>query len=352
MALDPSSRVGILWGGGLGDLLVLRVLLQAITGLLEERPVLMTTAFHLPKIFQEFCKDIEVLILSRDPKSLSAFVQGWKKQFDLLYLGPHPTLRTFLLGRLLAPRRLWVRRYPERPPYLVEQLRADLSALGVKESGLDEVLVKALPWEIQGGANPFGEKVPFLALHPGSKASWQTTRWPLENWRALIRRMLESTDYSLCLLGIESEAEMLSFLLAPLPHGFRKRVSLSLSQPLRDVAAVLDASSGVVCHNSGILHLATFLKKRTIALTGCSARYWRPCYPWVLNVTSGRCHLACNCYRCPVPFFRARCIGELRTDKVWRAVADHLGYEERCPSGTKSSAGPFLRAGLGDGAAG
>jgi ADP-heptose:LPS heptosyltransferase len=322
--LEPSSRIGILWGGGLGDLLVLRVFLQAITKYLQVRPVFMTTAFHLPKIFQEFCEGVEVVILSRTPRRLLPLITEWRKHFDLLYLGPHPTLRTFILGRLLAPRRLWMRRHRERQPYLVEQLRADLSAFGLREPELDEIFANALPWKVHHERRPFGNGVPFLALHAGAKQGWQTTRWPLDNWRNLIRKILRNTDYSLCLLGIESEGEMLSSLLETLPRSLRDRVCLSLSQPLEDVAALIAASSGVICHNSGILHLATFLKTKTISVTGSSARYWRPCYPWVVNVTSGQCDLACNCYRCPVPCFHAKCIGGLRVERVWQAVADHL----------------------------
>lgn len=322
--IRPSSRIGILWGGGLGDLLVLRVFLQGIAHCLEKQPVFMTTAFHLPKIFQEFCVGVDVVIISRTPRRLVPLITEWRKHFDLLYLGPHPTLKTFFLGRLLAPGRLWVRRHRERQPYLVEQLLGDLSAFGLHEPELDEVFANALPWKVHHEYHPFGNEIPFLALHAGAKQGWQTTRWPFENWRDLIRKILQNSSYSLCLLGIDSEGEMLSSLVEPLPQSLRNRVCLALSRPLKDVAAIIVSSYGVICHNSGLLHLATFLKQKTISITGSSAHCWRPCYPWVVNVTSGQCDLACNCYRCPVPFFHAKCIQGLSVERVWQAVTDHL----------------------------
>ena len=56
-----------------------------------------------------------------------------------------------------------------------------------------------------------------------------------------------------------------------------------------------------------------------------SARFWRPPYAHVKNVTSGACELACNQYRCPVPFYRARCIRELGVDPVFEALRPALG---------------------------
>jgi hypothetical protein len=322
--LNSSSRIGILWGGGLGDLLILRILLQAIGGSVHQPPILMTTAHHLPRLFGELCNGMRVEVISREPKKLSTFVKTRRNHFDFLYLGPYPTLRTLILGRLLAPAILWQKRHRARHVFLGEQVLADLSALGLCPPQADEMLPNILPWDIQRGCSPFGNDVPFLALHPGAKQRWQTSRWPVENWQLLIRKALEETEYSLCLIGVESESEMLASLREPLPRPLRNRVSVALSWPMKDVAELIAASAGVVCHNSGILHLATFLKKRTISITGSSALFWRPPYPWVMNLTSGQCDLACNCYRCPVPFFRARCIMGLKTEKVWEAITGYL----------------------------
>jgi ADP-heptose:LPS heptosyltransferase len=270
------------------------------------------------------CGGIEVERLSPDPRSLTPFIKKWRRRFDFLYLGPHPTWKTSILGRLLAPRVLWRQRHPEANPFLVEQIRADISELGLAKPDYYKMFAEVFPWGVRQNCNPFGSEVPFLVLHPGAKQRWQTTRWPVQNWQALIIRILQNSGYSLCLVGIESESEMLASFLELLPRHSRSRIKLSVSLPMKEIASLIASSSGVVCHNSGILHMATFLKKKTIAVTGSSARYWRPPYPWVLNVTSGQCELACNCYSCLVPFYHARCIQHLSVDRVWDALVDHL----------------------------
>jgi len=326
--LDPSSRIGILWGGGLGDLLILRFFTQTISNAFDRPPILMTTAFHLPQLFRELCNGMEVVIISRDPKRLPAVVRSWHKRFDFLYLGPYPTLPTLILGRLLAPHVLWRKRHRNCNVFLGEQLLADVSALGFHGPKVDEIFPNILPWKVQNPCNPFHNEVPFLVLHPGAKLQWQTTRWPIGNWHSLILKILQETGYSICLIGVESELQMLTSLLEPLPRHLRDRFSMAISWPLKEIAALIASSSGVVCHNSGILHLSAILKQKTISITGSSAVYWRPPYPWVQNVTSGECSLACNRYRCPVPFFRAKCISGLGVEKVWQSIVCHFRLEE------------------------
>jgi ADP-heptose:LPS heptosyltransferase len=66
------------------------------------------------------------------------------------------------------------------------------------------------------------------------------------------------------------------------------------------------------------------LGKPTLVLTGSAPHFWRPPYAHVLNLDSGRCALACDQYRCPVPFYRARCIRELELGTVIAAVRERL----------------------------
>jgi ADP-heptose:LPS heptosyltransferase len=74
--------------------------------------------------------------------------------------------------------------------------------------------------------------------------------------------------------------------------------------------------------------VATFLGKKTVCITGSSARYWQPPYPWVQNSTSAACTLACNRYTCPIPFYRAKCIKSITVEDVWRAIREQGLLEE------------------------
>ncbi len=160
-------------------------------------------------------------------------------------------------------------------------------------------------------------------MHAGAKQRWETTRWPAENWALLTNRILDETPCGVCFVGVASEEPIIAQISAGLPAAAQARIRQCISWPVRDTARLISASSGVICHNSGILHLATFLGKKTVCITGSSARYWQPPYPWVKNITSAACNRACNRYTCAIPFYRAKCIKSITVENVWQAIREH-----------------------------
>ncbi len=318
------KRIGILWGGGLGDLLMIRPFLKAVHSSPETESYLMTAESHLSELFDELCPPAEVIQLSRNPGHLLPVIKKWRHFFDLIYLGPCPTLKTRILGHLLAPKKLWSCRHKNADPFLLEQIIADIGALGLSGNQRACRLTDYLPWPVESSKNPFADPGHFFVLHPGAKARWSTTLWPLERWAQLVLKILGETDYSLCLVGTSNEEERLSNIAGRLPAQLSERVLLCLGWPIKKIASLVSSSSGVICHNSGILHLSAFIEKQTVCITGSSARYWRPPYPWVFNVTSGKCRQACNRYKCPVPFFRAKCINGVEVQDVWEVIRNKI----------------------------
>ncbi|MCP4625693.1 MAG: glycosyltransferase family 9 protein, partial [bacterium] len=290
---NRSKRVGILWGGGLGDLLVIRPFLKALQANPETKSYLFTTATHLTNIFDEMCAPTPVIQLSRQPATLWPVLKKWRRALDLIYLGPHPTPKTRLLAHLMAPGTIWARRHRQAPAYLLEQVFADIKALGLDEIASFNNPAALLPWPVTSCENSHAGK-PYLILHPGAKDRWQTTRWSMPNWEELIRQILHQTQLSLCIVGTSGEEAQISSLTNRLDNSLHARIRLCFSQPLKDTASLISSSSGVICHNSGILHLSTLLHKQTICITGSSAKFWRPPYPWVENATSNSCTRACN----------------------------------------------------------
>jgi hypothetical protein len=321
-----NNKVGILWGGGLGDLLVIRPFLRALHADPLVQSYLFTTAAHATELFEAFCSPTRVIQLPRQYSRLLPMIKKWRHVFDLIYLGPYPTLKTRLLGYLLSPGKLWSKAHKNIPPYILDQVIADITALGLSTETKDKNPAVLLPWPAIHQNNPFPEGSPFLVIHPGAKKKWTTTRWPVERWKTLMVILLTETAFSLCILGVKDEAAGLNQLIAALPEKFKSRVKLCVAQPLQDVAALILGSGGVICHNSGILHLSTLLQKKTLCITGSSSVYWQPHDPWVKNLSSGLCAFACNCYKCPVPFFRAKCINGIKTDTVWREALNHFNF--------------------------
>ena len=319
-----SKKVGILWGGGLGDLLVIRPFLQALQTDPSIQSCLLTNATHMTGLFEEFCSPTKVIQLPRQYSQLLPIIKKWRRSFDLIYLGPYPTFKTRLLGHLLSPKKLWSIHHKNCPPYILDQVFADITALGLSAQTGQSSLAAYLPWQTEGQDNLFPEKQPFLVLHSGAKQKWATTRWPVEKWKELILKLLSETNYSLCMIGVKEEEGQLNELTAFLPEKLKCRIKLCVGKSLQNIAGIILGSCGVVCHNSGILHLSTFLQKKTVCITGSSGVYWQPHYPWVKNITSGLCSYACNCYKCPVPFFRSKCIGGIETEAVWREIINYF----------------------------
>lgn len=317
-------KVGVLWGGGLGDLLMIRPFLKALHANVEIDSYLLTSATHATELFEEFCKPTKVIILHREPRNILNDIRKWRCFFDLIYIGPYPTFKTKLLGYLLAPKKLWSQYNSHVPAFILEQIISDIGTLGLTVSNDNRDFPSFLPWKVLDNVNPFPEGQPFIVLHTGAKERWETTLWPNEKWKQLIERILGEKNFSLCIVGTAGEANRITNITTSFSEENQQRIKICCSWPLKDIASLIASSAGVVCHNSGIFHLSTFLKKNTVCITGSSARYWRPDYSWITNVTSDTCKFACNRYRCPVPFFKAKCINWISVDDVWKKIIDNI----------------------------
>jgi hypothetical protein len=316
--LRREDSFGILWGGGLGDILVLRPLLMALESALAQPPYLLTTATHLSGLFEQLDLRTRLRILPQAPAAALAELRRLDLKFDWLYLGPHPRIKTRMLAHMMRPRRIWGRRHAAVGPFLSEQIRADIDAFGLTLPGSIH--------EPYGGRWPASLPPPglhrdYLLLHPGAKGRWQTKLWQDERWAEFMARLLGESEVDLMLVGVPEESPHLKMLQAHQAVALRQRVSIRTDLPLLELAQHIAGSRGVICHNSGVMHMAAMLGKPTLVLTGSSPLYWRPPYPHVVNLTSGACNLACDQYRCPVPFFNARCIRELSVTDVMGAVS-------------------------------
>lgn len=317
--VEAGDEFAIFWGGGLGDILVLRPLLMALSARLERRPHFFTTAIHLQGVFETLGLQVHLHVLPAAPLEALRVFRHLGVRFDWLYLGPHPRLKTRLLAQVVGADRIWSVKHSDADVFIGEQVLADVRALGlIGPAGA------ALPYGGGWAAAANDRAGRYLVFHPGAKPRWETTRWSADRWRELIRRVLGESDLDLSLVGTESELGLLEGLVNDLPASTRTRIAIETRLSLQDLAAVVLASRGVVCHNSGVLHLSAMLQRPTVAVTGSSARSWRPPYEHVWNVTSGACELACNQYRCPVPFYRTRCIRLLEVDTVMAAVRERL----------------------------
>ena len=321
-SLKRADRFAILWGGGLGDILTLRPLLMALEHALDIPPCLFTTAKHLPGVCAELGLRVDLHILPQEPMAALRVFRRFGVRFDWLYLGPYPRIKTRMLAHVVGARRIWSRRYMDVQPFLGEQVLADIKAFGLDDGKSMQPYGGA--WVPTMTARKVAHRGDYLLLHPGAKQGWETKQWPAESWIALLRSVLATTGSDVMLVGVPEEKQHLERLVAGSGASGSARVSIETDLSLRDLSLAVEGSRGVVCHNSGILHLAAMLGKTTISLTGASPVYWQPPYAHIRNLTSGLCNLACDQYRCPVPFYRARCIRRLPLETVLEELRERL----------------------------
>jgi hypothetical protein len=302
-------NVVVLWGGGLGDALVLRPLLQAW----RERglvPLLASTASHAPGVIDAL--ELQARSLTLPPRPFEALAALRRLQpIDLLYLSPYSPWKTRLLARLAGARRLWLSRPRAADQFVADVVCADVAALGLATGAVAPYGRLPLFRAPDVAPVPSGA----LLVHPGSRSNWHTRRWPTQRWIELLQALRRETDTPIVAVGTAAERDILDALCAAVP-GLSAHSELSLAQ----LEAGLARAALVVCTNSGVMHLALAHRRPTLVLTGASARFWRPPYPQVRNLDSGRCNLACNRPRCPVPGYDARCIKALDSATVLAAA--------------------------------
>ncbi len=309
--VGAGARVAILWGSGLGDVLVMRPLIESFCRR-GDQVVYFTRGDRCRPLFEALALPVRLWVLPPHPaqalKSLRA-----AGTFDWVYTGPGSGWPTRLLChgvRRSGPEaRVVVSR---RKAFVADGIVQDLVALGLAHEPPPPY--GSLPL-FPGGprAQSPGSASPYLLLHPGARSDWRTKSWPATRWQRLVQSLC-AAGWSLDLVGTAEEREGLESLVPrPVAKG---AVDLRIGDSLAGLERAVAHAAGVICHNSGVMHLALAHRRPTVVLTGSSAHQWRAPYPRVFNLGSGRCHLACNRRHCPVPGFRARCIRLLTLDAV------------------------------------
>ena len=117
---------------------------------------------------------------------------------------------------------------------------------------------------------------PLIAIHPGSGSAKKN--WPIENWAALGRSLLErSNPPQLLLIGGEADHDRIDALR----EAWREApVLLARDLPLPALGAVLERAHLFLGHDSGISHLAGAVGATAMLLFGpTDPAIWAPANP-------------------------------------------------------------------------
>lgn len=115
---------------------------------------------------------------------------------------------------------------------------------------------------------------PLYAVHPGAR--WETKRWPLEKFAALMTRALKSWGGTVLILGSKAErtdAERLETVIRTGNEWLDSPVLVNLAgqSTLKQLSALLGQVDFAVSNDSGPLHLAAGLGVPTLGLFTCTS---------------------------------------------------------------------------------
>jgi ADP-heptose:LPS heptosyltransferase len=104
----------------------------------------------------------------------------------------------------------------------------------------------------------------YIVFHPFT--GWEYRTWPIENFRSLVRRILEASTEHVVLVGAESDRGPLQALVAE--FGRDPRVSFEIGLELDSLARMIANARLFIGGDSGPLHLAAAVGTPSIGLFG------------------------------------------------------------------------------------
>jgi ADP-heptose:LPS heptosyltransferase len=250
--VSPPDRVLALRALGLGDLLTA---LPAVRGLRALRP-----GARLVLAAPEWLAPVALLSGAVDgvlPVRPLGAIPGWPPQLavNLHGSGPESTARL----RELSPEQLWSYGEPGAPEWReddheVERWCRLIDAFGGACDRSDLDLMAPAEPPLAGG---------LTLIHPGSAAA--TRRWPASRW-ARVAEELADSGHDVVVTGSGSELDLCRSVAAG--AGLSEQAVLAGRVDLTGLCALVACARLVVCADTGVGHLATAYRTRSIVLFG------------------------------------------------------------------------------------
>jgi len=199
--------------------------------------------------------------------------------------------------------------------HVAEQYLALLEDLGLPKSKAELPSTPTLPKPTDAPSQPY------LAILPGA-AYGPAKRWDPASFATVIRNLQKSYSLEPVLLGgpgdIEACKAVAQSLGSPITDLSGKTTTLELANWLAHARLIL-------CHDSGPMHLAAFLRKPSVAIFGSTEPAWTG--PLGSSVTVVRHKVSCSpCFLKTCPIDR-RCMTRLTPEEVLSACVQRLNQK-------------------------
>ncbi len=297
------------------------------------------------------CVD-EVLIYDYENKGKHRFLVGYwrflrgivERKFDAALI-LHPSTRSHLLPFLAGiPYRIG---FDSVPPFLLTKRVRDERCEGLRhEADYTLEVVRGFDVPVTGDrviripvfaeherrlmrlfTDAFGQKeVPFVAVHPG--ASCPSKRWPVENFSALCKKIIDETSYRVVVVGGAETEALAKELVRPLGQ---RGLNLANQLSLKELAALCKRAAVLVSNDSGPVHVAAAVGTKTLTIfgrnqDGLSPTRWKALgsgHQWMQKDVG--CVL-CMAHRCPIEF---ECLKAVRVEELFEKLISMLSVGEK-----------------------
>ena len=156
---------------------------------------------------------------------------------------------------------------------------------------------------------------PLILFAPGAEFG-SAKRWPSAHFAALAATIFQQApQVQIALLGSAKDRMVCDEITAAAP----RVVNLAGATPLADAIALIARAAAVVSNDSGLLHIASALNRRIVALYGPTDPLHAPPF----SDLSRSLYLALECAPCrqrECPLGHHRCMNDLLPDSAWQAL--------------------------------
>jgi heptosyltransferase-2 len=161
---------------------------------------------------------------------------------------------------------------------------------------------------------------PILALAPGAEFG-DSKQWPPEHFASLANAMLVQ-GWQVWIFGSANDALAAESILADIEPQFLAQChNLAGATSLGQAIDLLSLAATVVSNDSGLMHIASALQRRLVAIYGSTSSEFTP--PLAEQVELLATDIECRpCFKRVCPYGHRRCLTELLPEKAIQAVKD------------------------------
>lgn len=168
-----------------------------------------------------------------------------------------------------------------------------------------------------------GQTRDFLAVAAGG--TWASKRWPEDKFVLLARKVIRELDLPVVLVGGRAERRSAADIVEQAADP--RVVTLAGQTTLSQLVAILDGSRGLVCNDSGPMHMAVALNRPVTAIIGPTNPHRTGPYrrPHAVVKSTFQCapcykrHCPKNGHRSPAP-----CMEAVSVEQVFGNLVDQL----------------------------